>query len=238
MGNLCPKEDLEAAGIVFNPVNASNPQQCLAIIYPEFDPLCNSLFKSYLTKDVFMGIKNKKTPKLNNSIRPMIQAGLENQGSRIGCYLVDSEAIDTFQSLICPIIEEINQGANIKGFKYLREVGNLKNMKESKLTLETQYIKSLKVKVKRNLDGFGFNLVNGNESREKIREKLLSALKKQHFEKTYLLEEVIANEEKRFWLNNKGFFNNKKNPFIRQGTRFKDWPYARALALNSEKKLT
>jgi hypothetical protein len=65
---------------------------------------------------------------------------------------------------------------------------------------------------------------------------MLGALKKLHFDRTYLLEEVVDDEEKKFWLNNKGFFNLKKNPFIRQGARFKDWPHGRALALNNEKK--
>ena len=99
-----------------------------------------------------------------------------------------------------------------------------------------QYIKSLKIKVKRNLGWFGFNLVNNNEIREKIREKLLGALKKLHFEKIYQLEDGIDEEEKKSWLNNKEFFNSKKNPFIRQGARFKDWPHGRALALNDNKK--
>jgi len=166
----------------------------------------------------------------------MIQAGLENQGSKVGCYVTDAEAYESYQGLLGPIVEELNQGVNLKGFKYLREFGGIKALKETKLTSEMQYIKNLKVKVKRNLEGFGFNLVNNNETREKIREKMLGALKKLHFDRTYLLEEVVDDEEKKFWLNNKGFFNLKKNPFIRQGARFKDWPHGRALALNNEKK--
>ena len=236
MSNLCPKEDLEAGGIVINAANSQNPQQVLAIVYPEFDSLCNNLFKTYLTKDVFLDIKNKKTAKLGNSIRPIIQAGLENQGSRIGCYMTDSEAYETYQNLVGPIIEEINQGVNVKGFKYVREHPSFKALKETKLTGEMQYIKSLKVKVKRNLGNYAFNLVNNNEIRERIREKLLGALKKLHFEKIYQLEDAIDEEEKKSWLNNKEFFNSKKNPFIRQGARFKDWPHGRALDFNNNKK--
>ena len=150
--------------------------------------------------------------------------------------MADSESYEVFQSLLGPILDEINQGVNIRGFKYQKDYGFLKNLKETKLTTELQYIKNLKVKVKRNLDGFAFNLVNSNETREKIREKILNAFKKVNFEKVHMLEEMIDDEKKKFWLNNKGFFNVKKNPLIRHGTRFKDWPTGRALALNQEKK--
>jgi len=181
-----------------------------------------------------MNIKNKKTTKYNNSIRPILQSALESQNSKIGCYMPDPEAYEVYQSLTNPIIEEINQGVNIRGFKYQRDF-SYKASKESKLTNELQYIKSLKVKIKRNFEGFAFNMSLSNEIREKIQEKTLIILKK-HFEKVFLLEEMLDDEKKKFWMNNKGFFSVKKNPFIRQGLRFKDWPHARAIALNTEKK--
>lgn len=236
MVNICPKEDLESAGISLIQPNLQMGSQILAITYPEFEAMCNNLFKNYLSKDVFLSIKNKKTNKYNNTIRPTLQAAVENQNSRIGCYLTDSEAYETYQSLTNPIIEEINQGVNIKGFKYQKDYQSLRNLKENKLTTEIQYIKTFKFKVKRNLDGHAFNLVISNENREKIKEKIISALKKLNFDKFYLLEEMIEDEKKKFWINNKQYFNSKKNPFIRQGARYKDWPSGRAIALKSEKR--
>lgn len=235
LANLLPKEELESAGITINPPNPS-PSQILAITYPEFDLLCNNLFKTYLTKEMFLNIKNKKTPKFNNTIRPLIQAALENQNSKIGCYLPDSEAFEVFQGVIGPIVEELNQGVNIKGFKYQRDCG-LKGMKETKLTTELGFIRTYKVKVKRNIDGFGFNLSNSIENKKKIRENLLNALNKTGlFQKELLLEDMNEEEKKKFWVNNKGFFNIKKNPFVKQGVRYRDWPIGRAIAITIDKR--
>ena len=181
-----------------------------------------------------MNIKNKKTTKYNSSIRPILQTALENQTSKIGCYMPDSEAYEVYQSLVSPILEEINQGVNIRGFKYQRDF-SYKALKESKLTNELHYIKSFKVKIKRNFEGFAFNMSLSTEQREKIREKTLVILKK-HFEKVFLLEDMLEDEKKKFWMNNKAFFSVKKNPFIRQGLRFKDWPHGRAIAINTDKK--
>lgn len=147
----------------------------------------------------------------------------------------DPEAYDTFQSLTVAIIEELNQGVNLKNFKYSRETAKI--ARNSKISSnEAQFVKSAKIKVKRNLEGFAFNLGNSSETREKIREKLVENVRKLGFDKVWMLEEMLEEEKKKFWINHKSFFNNKRNPFVKQGVRFKDWPKGRALALNSEKK--
>lgn len=188
--------------------------------------------KTYLTKEVFLNIKNRKTNKFGNTLRATCLAAVENQSNRIGCYLPDAEAYETFQSLTNPIIEEINQGITVKNFKYSKE---MKIQRDCKISQEIQFVKTFKLKIKRNLEGFAFNLVNSSEIREKIKEKVAETLRKLGFDRILAVDEMLDEEKKKFWINHKAFFNNKRNPFIKQGTRYKEWPKGRALAMNSEK---
>lgn len=147
----------------------------LAIHYPDFHNNNHNLFRTYLTKETFLAIKNLKTPKYNNSLRSIIQGGLEYQSNKIGCFSCDPECYETFNLLFYPILQEINQGINIKGFKYVKDYG-FKFLQDSKLTQEHQFVKSFKLKIRRNVEGFAFNMTLNKEIREKLRENLVCAV--------------------------------------------------------------
>ncbi len=78
-----------------------------------------------LTKEVFLATKNKKTPTHHISLRPVLQAGLENQNHKLGCFAPDAEAYVTFEGLFNPILERLYSGlADLKNFVYKKDFGN------------------------------------------------------------------------------------------------------------------
>ncbi len=125
MGNLCKKEELESAGIKMN-LDPSSSYHVTSILYPNFESSCNNIFRQMLTKEVFLATKNKKTPTHHISLRPILQAGLENQKHKLGCFAPDAEAYVTFDGLFNPILERLYTGLpNLKNFLYKKDFNNL-----------------------------------------------------------------------------------------------------------------
>ena len=192
LANLCHPEDLKDAGFV---IPGPYPIINLAITYPKFENKRNNLFKTHLTPEVFLSIKNNRTMKYV-SLRELINIGLENEDDKIGILAPDEDTYSTFAPLFNPILQEINNPILINETNYSNQINmkELKNDNNFLLSDENKFIDSIKIKLTRNLKGYVFNsLILGHE-REEIQQKIqiaLIRLKEYKFEEYHDLGNII-----------------------------------------------
>ena len=117
-GEVCPaswqpgrdtiKPDMDGAREFFN---KSVDDDVLEYLDAGFKKLQGSGSKSklnkFLTKEVFLALRTKKTPTFGSSLRDVIQSGVENLDSGIGLYAPDAEAYTVFAPLFDPVIGKI-----------------------------------------------------------------------------------------------------------------------------------
>ena len=159
----------------------------MAIQYPNYDSNCSHLFKEVLTKDLFLKIKNRISENYQNTLKPIIQASLENSNHSIGCFLPDPQSLFTFTELFNPIFKFVNEGMKIEDFINDRiiDLNQDKQIYEEISFDDNTYIQEVIIKAKRNLDGFNFNLSLSRNKRNEINEKIINSLKELNLFQTF-----------------------------------------------------
>lgn len=174
LANLCKPEDLKENGIT---VAGPYPITNLAIILPTFDKTSTNLFKKHLTPQTFLAVKNNKTTRYAN-LRNMIQFAVENEKHSVGVFAPDADSYNIFSPLFDPILSELSNTAPENSFNYKEEAAGSDVVApfERIAAEECKFINRVYLKVKRNVNSFGFNYFMKGKEREEVNFKLQSAV--------------------------------------------------------------
>ena len=200
--------------------------------YPNFTDEYKSLMAKYLTKDIFLELKDKKT-KNNFTLKDAINSGLENKDSGIGAYVGDEESYTIFAPLFDKIIEDYH------GFKV--DDVHISNMNIEDLNAPLtddldKYIVSTRIRVGRNLKDFPLGTLVSKEQRDEIESVVSNALNSMtdELEGSYYPLEGMSDEVSQSLI--------KDHFLFKQGDRFletaglnRHWPKGRGIYHNKNK---
>ena len=174
LATLCTKEDLAKNGIS---ILGQLPKPNLAIVYPQFQNSNTNLFKTYFTKNVFDEVRNQRTAK-NVTLRNVIYIGLENESHPIGIFAPDEDSYSKFAKIFDPILESLNRNLVLNEISTRESThSNIFKIKETALNAEeNKFISNLSIKVRRNLSNHAFNCYMQTSERQKVKEKIQTAL--------------------------------------------------------------
>eukprot|EP00117_Sycon_ciliatum_P024483 scpid99603/ scgid20539/ Arginine kinase len=141
--------------------------------YPEFSDECKSSLRRHLTKEVFEELKDVKTER-GVTLKDCINSGVQNQDSSIGVYLGDEESYTAFGSLVNPIIEEYHSGYKVTD-------SHPADFDPSHLDApnpdpDNEFVVSTRIRVARNLRGYGLTPTLGKEERVEVEQKVVGVL--------------------------------------------------------------
>ena len=141
--------------------------------YPEFAPDAKSALSRHLTRDVFEQLKGVKT---EGGVRlaDIMNSGVVNKDSSIGVYLGDEESYTAFGPLVNPIIEEYHVGYKVTD-------SHPADFDPSHLDApnpdpDNEFVVSTRIRVARNLRGYGLTPTLGKEQRLEVEEKVTGVL--------------------------------------------------------------
>ena len=137
------------------------------IVFPKH---AHSLVKKYLSQKVFKALKHQKTDS-GFTLAKAINSGLKNPDSAIGIYAGDAQSYKTFSLIFDPVISEYH-----KGEKTLKHKSDLTQIELACLDPENKYIQSTRIRVARNIKGFGFPCYMTLFERRELEKKSISAL--------------------------------------------------------------
>lgn len=132
--------------------------------YPDFKPENKSYMKQAMTPELFEKYKDHKTATGGWTIAQAINTGIVNQDSLVGCHAGDYESYYDFKELFDPVIEKYHGG-------YTPDKEHVTDMDPSKLKGDIEDkspIKSTRIRVARNLNGFPLNPSSTKEQRLEI----------------------------------------------------------------------
>lgn len=130
-----------------------------------------SLLKKYLTQETFDQLKGVKTSK-GSTLWDCIKTGVINVDSSVGVYAGDEECYRVFAALFDPLIEDYHS-------PYKLADGHTSSMdaeevKYPDLDPEGKFIRSTRVRVARNLSGYGLPPTVTKEERLEIEKKVFT----------------------------------------------------------------
>ena len=207
LSTFCSEEDLKHNNII---INGPFPPSNLAIVFPEYKTQLKNLFKAHLTPAIFTEIKDKRTSK-NVTLRNIISTALENEEHPIGVFAHDEDSYHTFSKLFDPILEDLNPGVKLGeqlSFGIEEQLGYELQAKENKM------IKSIRVKIRRNLATHAFNNYIKPSERERITQQVQNALGK--LESESLSIEPLGKSTYKHLLNLKDRVNVDSLQFIKE----------------------
>jgi len=174
LATLCTKEDLSKNGIS---ILGQLPKANLAIVYPQFQSPNSNLFKQYFTKNIFDDVKNQRTAK-NVTLRNILYVGLENESHPIGIFAPDEDSYSKFAKIFDPILESLNKNLTLNELSHRESThSNILKIKDAALNAEeNKFISNLSIKVRRNLSNHAFNCYMQTSERQKVKEKIQTAL--------------------------------------------------------------
>ncbi|WP_291347499.1 phosphagen kinase [Desulfobacula sp.] len=184
---------------------------------PIFPERSNCLVKKYLSLEIFNALEHQKTDS-RFTLAQAINSGIKNWDSSIGIYAGDAQSYRTFSLLFDPIICEYHGFSKDKNHK-----PDISPLMLPSLDPEKKYIKSTRVRVARNLEGFSFPCHISLSQRRKLEKKIISALDRLKDDlkgKYYSFEPIDEKELKQL---------KKENLWFQKGDRFQD-----AAGINSD----
>jgi len=167
-------EDLTDNGIsIQEPLLKPN----IAVLYPKYKIQNKNFFKTYFTQQIFAETKNLRTNK-NVNIRNLVSIALENENHPIGIFAPDEETYTTFSKLFEPILMELNEGVCLnESFECQSIACDSSKLRDISLRNdENKFIKSIKIKIRRNLANHSFNCYLAEHEREKVKHQIQQAL--------------------------------------------------------------
>lgn len=125
--------------------------------------------RKYLTRELFESLKDQKTSR-GVTLWDCINSGVENLDSGTGVYAGDEESYKTFAGLFDQIIEDYHT-------PYKLADGHVSDMNPEKIDApnldpENKFIRSTRIRVARNLKGYGLTPTLGKEERKELEKKV------------------------------------------------------------------
>lgn len=134
--------------------------------FPNLENIDNPL-KEILTKNLWPNIKYKKT-KFGGTVNNLIKISELNRSEKNGILLSDGDCLNTFDSLVIPIINKVNK----------IPTGNLEEFMASKVQTNSSHfpyndkiyenLKVLRISYSRNLQDFGFSSIINEKNRSNV----------------------------------------------------------------------
>ena len=130
--------------------------------------------KKYLTFEAFTEMKDKKTAR-GTTLWDCIKSGVVHLDSTYGVYSGDEESYTLFAPLFTPIIEEYHHPYKVSD----KHQSNMdpSQVNAPNLDPEGKYIRSTRIRVARNLKGYGLTPTLRKEERVEIEKKVVEVLK-------------------------------------------------------------
>ena len=194
------------------------PQGVPIVKFPNYK--ISNILSNYLTKNNWYDYKYIKTS-FNNDINKLTHLSEYSKTDKIGLAIVDKDCLNSFSSLLEPVINEVH---NIIEYKkssdILFKIGNSPKLLKDNFYFSDglkSYIKYLKFFFSRNIEGYSYN--NNDKRNGKLKEELekfLMNLKNEgflpgDFDKVVNIEKFINNDidiKKEYqWMNEAGFIN-------------------------------
>jgi hypothetical protein len=202
--------------------------------FPIFPAGTKSLLSKHLTRDLFNDLITKKD-KMNFPFKDAIYSGCKNTDSGIGVYAGSHDSYTTFASFFDKIIEDYH--GHKKTDMHQAESASVKLNAPDFPPDEAMMIKSTRIRVGRNLDGYPLGpALYTSEQRAEIEAKVTQALSKFEGElkgKYYSLDSLSEKDRKQLI---------EDHFLFKEGDRFLDacglnrnWPKNRGIYHNDQK---
>lgn len=194
----------------------------------------HSLVKKHLTQEIYDGLKGKKSAEVGYTIDNAIKTCVDNQDSGVGIYAGDEDSYKVFAPIFDPIIDTYHGGYK-PGDKHQSDMDSthLKKPAESKVD---DYVISTRIRVGRNISGYGLSPGITRPQRKELEELVVKALSKLDGDlagKYYPLQGM--KEEDRVKLVEDHFLFKKGDRFLESCGANRDWPEGRGIYHNNEK---
>lgn len=196
-------------------------------------PEVKSMLKKHLTPEIFDQLKDKKTSR-GVTINDCIRSGVENLDSGVGVYSGDEECYTLFGPLFTPLIEDYHT-------PYKISTQHTSNMNPDQINCpnpdpEGKFIRSTRIRVARNLKGFGLAPTLSKQERIDVEKKVvgvLTSLTGDLAGKYYPLQGM--DEATRQQLVDDHFLFKKGDRFLESAGINKEWPEGRGIFHNEKK---
>ena len=193
----------------------------------------NSLLKKFLTTEVFEELNEKKTSR-GCTLWDCIKSGVEQLDSSTGVYAPDEESYQVFSKIFNPIIEAYHAPYKITD-------GHVSDMNPEKvdapdLDPQGKYIRSTRIRVARNLKGYGLTPSLTRQERLEVEKKVSGILNSLtgDLAGTYYplsgMDEATTQQ-----LINDHFLFKKGDRFLESAGVNRDWPEGRGIFHNNDK---
>ena len=196
-------------------------------------PEVNSLMKKVVTPEVFEEHKAKKTSR-GYTLLECMNSGIEHLDSANGIYAGDEECYTAFGDVFQKIVEEYHA-------PYKLEDGHKSDMNPDHLNCpnpdpEGKYIRSTRIRVARNLKGYGLAPSLGKQERLDIEKKVVEILESLTGELAGTYYPLLGMDEAtRQKLVNDHFLFKKGDRFLEAAGCNKEWPEGRGIFHNDAK---
>ena len=203
--------------------------------YPEElnQPHVKSLLKKHLTREVYEELKGRKS-KRGTTVGDIIKSGVVNLDSGVGAYVGDEESYTLFSPLLNPIIEEYH--APFKVSMVHPTDTDISHIDCPDPDPEGKLIRSTRIRVARNIRGYGLSPTVTKEERLEIEHKVVAILTSMtgDLEGTYhpltgmdaaTYDELVACH----------FLFKKGDRFMEAAGSNRDWPEGRGIFYNKSK---
>ena len=197
------------------------------------NPEVNSLLKKYLTRDIYDQLKDLKTSR-GISVWECINSGVVNLDSGCGVYAGDEECYKLFAPLFDPVIEDYHR-------PYKVTMMHNPNMNPGDIQCPNpdpagEYIRSTRIRVARNLKGYGLAPTLGKEERVELEKKVVEVLKSLEGDLAGEYYPLLGmDEETRQKLVDNHFLFKKGDRFLEAAGINKEWPEGRGIFHNRDK---
>jgi len=192
----------------------------------------DSLVATFLTKEMYESLKDKKTSN-GVTIDNIINSAIKNLDSSIGAYAGDAESYKLFAPLFDKIIHEYHHFSQTDMHK---SDFNPQHLEVKKLDEDGKYILSTRIRVGRNFAEYPLGTAISKEQRDEIEQRvsrvLLSfedSLKGKYFPLTTL------SDEERQTLIKEHFLFKEGDRFLEAAGLNRNWPKGRGIFHNDEK---
>lgn len=223
--NIEPEEDVEVGPSLKTPDDIYG--------YPVFPPGTNSLLKKYMTRELWSNMKGL-TDEAGFSFKQAIFRGCKNLDTIIGIVAGSHSSYSKFAEIFDKIIEDYHGHA--KDAKHTTNLNAADLKIEQFSEKEAKLIKSTRIRIGRNLEGFPLGPAVTKEQREEIKNKAVAALEGLTGElkgKFHPLSSLSAEEKTKLIQDHLLFKENSR--FMEASFLNRDWPEGRGIFMNEAK---
>lgn len=196
-------------------------------------PENKSLVAKHLTQEIYDELREVKTNDTGYTLQKAIQTCVDNQDSGCGIYAGDEECYSKLKKIFDPIIEDYHGGYS-PDKKHTSDMDAAK-LKSPDISLD-DYVISTRIRVGRNIRGFGMSPGITSQQRADVEELVTTSLKKLtgDLKGTYYPLDGM-DEATRVKLVDDHFLFKKGDRFLESCGANRDWPKNRGIYHNDKK---